>query len=199
MGGLEVLFWIAIIIFSLLRGAKQNKKRAKQVPPSSTSNSPAPSDPLQEALREIQSALRGELPTQQPQQPSPSTSRKDPIPEIASSKRRYEPEFHSMESSIPSRDLESKTTFSERYSEKTLEKDTTYEDNFKKSQQYYDDVFQHAHPDEAKEQNSILEERTSSSVHPIRKKLKNRKGLAEAIVLQTILTRPSFPPRNNKL
>lgn len=194
MGGIEVLFWIAIIVFSMLRGIQQNKKRppSKQSPslpqPGSDSAPGTVRDPLQEALREIEAALRGEpLPSQQPQKKA-----QDPIPESKSSRPAHEPEFHSMESSIPARDLESKTTFQESYSERMLEKKTTYEDTFKKSTEYYDDVFKHAHPDMSTEKE--LKVAKPSKEHPLRKRLKDKNGLKEAIVLQTILTRRSFPP-----
>ena len=195
MGGLEVLFWIAIIIFSLLRGARANKKRPQTTSTSSTGNNGV--DPLQEAIREIEAALRGEpLPSQDTQKGSSSPARtKDPIPEIPSSKQTYEPEFHSMESSIPSRELESKTIFAERYSEKYLEKTTTYEDSFRTTG-YFDDTFKHAHPIR-KTEDPEKEKKPVQTEHPLKKRLKTKGGLAEAIVLQTILTRRSFPPRSN--
>lgn len=198
MGGLEVLFWIAIIIFSMLRGIQKNKKR-----PPSKSPSPLPlpgddasqrttTDPLQEALREIEAALRGQ--PLQPTTPSPKP-KKDPIPESRSAQPSYEPEFHSMEASIPQRDLESKTTYEESYSNKTLEKKTTYEDSFRKPTQYYDDVFRHAHPDSSDELEVAIEKQNRD--HPLRKRLKSKDGLKEAIILQTILTRRPFPPDHN--
>lgn len=191
MGGIEVLFWIAIIVFSLLRGIQANKKRPPQSSPSPAD--PKGLDPLQEAIREIEAALRGEpLPSQQPPAPPKEV---DPIPEIKSSRSSYEPEFHTMESSIPSRELESKSTFTESYSDKTLEKDTTYEDSFRKST-YYDDSFKHAHPVRVK-QNEQAQPRQVRQEHPLKKRLKTKGGLAEAIVLQTILTRPTFPPDRN--
>ena len=193
MGGIEVLFWIAIIVFSLLRGMQANKKRPQQSTPSSSD--PNGLDPLQEAIREIEAALRGEaLPSQRPPTPPKDA---DPIPEIKSSRASYEPEFHTMESSIPSRELESKSTFAESYSNKMLEKETTYEDSFRTST-YFDDSFKHAHPiqveDKAKEQEPLK----ARQEHPIRKRLMDKGGLAEAIVLQTILTRPKFPPDRNR-
>ena len=201
MGGLEVLFWLAIIVFSLLRRNQQNKKRPKSKPLPQTadpSSNEAIRDPLQEALREIESALRGEpLPPKQPP-PSDKPQKADPIPELKPSKPRYEPEFHSMESSIPSRELESKTTYSETYIDKSLEKKTTYEDTFRTSK-YFDDSFSHAHPDDALPENQLDQsDLPTSSPHPLRERLKNRDSLAEAIVLQTILTRRSFPPGRDR-
>jgi|GEM_PF-4580450 len=199
MGGIEVLFWIAIIVFSLLRGVQKNKQRppVKQSPSNDGTGQPT-LDPLQEAIREIEAVLRGEPPpSQQPQQQQPTSlpEKKDPIPEVKSKRPAYEPEFHSMESSIPSRELESKTTFTESYSQKTLEKKTTYEDSFRTSE-YYDDTFKHAHPEPSGSSQSQKPHRVKKE-HPLRSRLKDKKGLAEAIVLQTILTRRSFPPRRD--
>ena len=196
MGGIEVLFWIAIIVFSLLRGVQKNKQRppVKQSPSNGTGQPTL--DPLQEAIREIESVLRGETPpSQQPRQPDPLQEKTDPTREVKSKRPSYEPEFHSMEASIPSRELESKTTFTESYSQKMLEKKTTYEDSFRKSE-YYDDTFKHAHPESSDSAQRQKSQRVKKE-HPLKSRLKSKKGLAEAIVLQTILTRRSFPPRRD--
>lgn len=196
MGGIEVLFWIAIIVFSMLRGIQKNKKRPPvQQSPSDGTGQPT-LDPLQEAIREIEAVLRGDPPpSQQPSQPTALPEKKDPIPEVKPKRPTYEPEFHSMESSIPSRELESKTIYTESYSQKTLEKKTTYEDTFRKSA-YYDDAFKHAHPETSGTSQPQKAQRVHKE-HPLKSRLKSKKGLAEAIVLQTILTRRSFPPRRD--
>ena len=194
-GIFELLIWVAIIVFSLLRAGQNNKKKKKGTAQSQTTES---IDPIQEALREIELALKGEStesasPSAQSQEPAPS-----PIDryEETEQTRRLEPEFHSMESSIPDRTLESKTRYAERYSEKLLESQGTYEDQFRTSS-YYDDVFKHAHPDETAEStNAYTAKRsTSSYATTIRDRLRNKKDLAEAIILQEVLNRPSFKRR----
>ena len=189
MGGFDILIWVGVIIFWILRAMQGNKKS----PTSTSQTSTTPT--LQEAIREIEAALRGEpLPSQQPQEPSPAPKKRDPIPELKSSKTSYEPEFHSMESSIPSRELESKTTYTEVYSHKSLESETTYEDSFRTSS-YFDDSFRHAHPDTTSKEVTVSNyEKPADKGHPILKRLREKNGLAEAIILQTILTRPTFPP-----
>lgn len=191
MGGFELIIWLAIIVFSILRGL-QNKKAP--APGSKSPDSPA-TDPFQDAIREIEAALRGrvEEPASSDTASSPSTfqdASREPRPRKV---RPREPEFHSMESPISSRNLESESGFKESYSSKILESKTTYEDIFPKST-YYDDDFKHAHPEPEVAKKAIGRNKRS---HSIRTRLKNKEDLVDAIVLQTILNRRSFPPRRH--
>ena len=186
MDVLGIIFWLAIIIFSVLRGMQANQKAQN---PNDPSPDAPPTDPLQEAIREIEAALRGEAPQREPTQDSRSTFQEVTVPQ-EKVKERVEPEFHSMESEFSKRNLEKETSFKEFYSDKTLESQFTYEDSFPESA-FFDDAFSHAHPDSEVQTSNPNKKQQKRA---IKDRLRNKQDLADAVILQTILNRRPFPP-----
>ena len=201
---MELLIWLAIIVFSILRSIQQsNKKKAGQGTPDQVSSPPPDgvvTDPFQEAIREIEAALRGTRAEEDVQSASKTeTVFSEPEikrPSVATPERRHEPEFHSMERPISENRYESDTAFTESYSNKTLESSATYEDAFPEST-YYDTNFSHAHPDEEEQSMMVESPRVTSSPHSIsiKARLKDKQEIAEAIILQEILNEPAFKRR----
>ena len=187
MGGFEIIFWIAIIVFSILRGMQSSQK-----PPPGTKK-PLPDntqlDPFQEAIRDIEAALRGEVKTDT--EPNSRSTFQEASTQPTPKEARYESEFHSMESPISSKNLENETNFQEFYTEKPLETRSTYEDSFPESK-FFDDSFKHAHPEQ---RDTSTQPPKSKRAKSVKSRLKNKRDLTDAVILQTILNRRQFPPR----
>ena len=189
---MEIIVWIAfLVIYSIFQalGDKKKKQRKKPSAPSSPGQTGKRPSTLQEALREIQEALQQ---AQQPQSPAPPPQPpreripSRPTPRPARSHR--EPEFHSMEGEIESKNLEAATQFKPKFTERILEKNKTYEDSFPTSK-YSDDQFKHAHPDD-----ELLPQKpskkTNDRLQELHGRLIDRKNIQQAFVLSEILGKP---------
>ena len=193
---MEFVVWIAfLIIYSIFQAvsSKNKKQPGKKQPlpeiPGEQPNRPAT---LQDALREIQEALqqaREPQPTSPPQpeprppQPEPRPPAPRPVPATR------EPEFHSMESTIQERNLEAQTKFNPTFSQKVLEKKTTYEDSFPTTT-FSDDHFSHAHPDTSINNASPVLSKGDPKLAALQASLLDQQSIRDAFVLSEILGKP---------
>ncbi len=198
---MEILIWIGfLIVYSIVQSLGKKKKKGPSQPTPSTPGTEGARQPtLQDALREIRAALEGNIEQTPPVETSrpPATEAKT-LPEktVANfpSKSRIEPEFHSLEKSIPDRQLETKTEYSTKiYTKGTIEKETTYEDSFPESS-FYDDNYQHPHMDDVFEEAfTVKKEKSPAAI--LRQRLNDGNYLSEAFVLQQILGEPASKKR----
>ena len=157
-----------------------------------SASNPSSTDPLTEAIREIEAALAGDRLPEKTDQDSPSVFQ-DASAQEGQSENLFEPEFHSMESNVSRRNLEQESSFYEFYPDTSLETKSTFEDVFPESE-YFDDSFNHAHPESEPQSSSPYEVKPQKAII---NRLKNKQDLTDAIVLQTILNRRPFPPRQH--
>ena len=190
---MEFLIWLGfLIVYSILQSTKK-KKGPKKVPtgaPQGESSTPTWGDALrqiQEALEEAQNPQARQQPAPQPEQPQPRILQ-EPSRSLPK-QRNIEPEFHSLEKSIPDRRLESKTRYQEKiYRPPAGTETTTYEDSFPDSS-FYDEQFKHAHMEESSK-TVVSKKTTLGAADILRKKLYDKNYLSEAFIINEILGSP---------
>lgn len=185
----DLLIWVGfLIVYSIMQSlSKKKKQKGKEQVPASPDAQKRPAT-LQDALREIQEAF------EQAQRPPATT---EPVQETIAkperrsepvvSKPKYEPEFHSLEKPVYARNLEKETRFKETYSKKSLEKNTTYDQQFKAASTFSDDNFRHAHPDRVISVKKPKKRPTKKALPDL---LKDRTTLSQLFLFQEILGKP---------
>lgn len=192
----DLLIWVGfLIVYSIVQAlGKKKKPKGKEPVPVEGENRPAT---LKDALREIQEAFEQAQQQQAPSKPAPEPVQKPERRfEPVARKPEVEPEFHSLEKPVYSSNLEKKTRFTENYSKKSLEKKTTYDQQFRPSTTFSDDNFRHAHP----EQVVSLKKKTAKKANKkaLPDLLKDRTTLSQLFLFQEILGKPVSRRRHDE-
>ena len=191
---MEFLIWIGfLIVYSILQSTKK-KKGPPKVPgdsPAGEGKTPTWGD----ALRQIQEALEEAQNPNAHKEPAPEAARSSSqLPKLAPESREsrretIEPEFHTMESRIPDRSLESKTKYSEHiYRPPANTESSSYEDSFPE-RSFYDEKYSHAHMDESTALTPVAKSGPSPA-DILRKRLRDKNYLSEAFIIQQLLGKP---------